>query len=69
MWWCVLRIPSRAVTSHAISLTTPLRLREHAPQVFSLDGTPADSVYVALCARGRVLPRRPDLVVSGSTTG
>src|SRR3954467_7869518 len=56
-------------TSHAISLTTPLRLREHAPQVFSLDGTPADSVYVALCALGRVLPRRPDLVVSGINHG
>ena len=36
-------------TSHSISLTTPLRLREHAPQLFSVDGTPADSVYVALC--------------------
>jgi 5'-nucleotidase len=56
-------------TSHAISLTTPLRLREHGPGVFSLDGTPADSVYVALCALGRVLPRRPDLVVSGLNHG
>lgn len=56
-------------TSHAISLTTPLRLREHAPHVFSLDGTPADSVYVALCALGRVLPRRPDVVVSGINHG
>ena len=56
-------------TSHAISLTAPLRLREHGPGVFSLDGTPADSVYVALCALGRVLPRRPDLVVSGLNHG
>jgi 5'-nucleotidase len=56
-------------TSHAISLTTPLRLREHSPGLFSLDGTPADSVYVALCAVGRVLPRRPDLVVSGINHG
>ncbi len=56
-------------TSHSISLTTPLRLREHAPQMFSLDGTPADSVYVALCAQGRVVPRRPDLVASGINHG
>lgn len=56
-------------TSHSISLTTPLRLREHEPSVFSVDGTPADSVYVALCAHGRVLPRRPDLVVSGINHG
>lgn len=56
-------------TSHSISLTTPLRLREHEPFVFSVDGTPADSVYVALCSHGRVLPRRPDLVVSGINHG
>ena len=56
-------------TSHSISLTTPLRLREHEPSVFSVDGTPADSVYVALCSHGRVLPRRPDLVVSGINHG
>jgi 5'-nucleotidase len=56
-------------TSHSISLTTPLRLREHAPQLFSVDGTPADSVYVALCSQGRVLARRPDLVVSGINHG
>jgi 5'-nucleotidase len=59
----------QSATSHAISLTTPLRLREHEPGVFSVDGTPADSVYVALCAHGRVLPRRPDLVVSGINHG
>jgi 5'-nucleotidase len=56
-------------TSHSISLTTPLRLRQHAPQVFSVNGTPADSVYVALCAHGRVLPGRPDVVVSGINHG
>ncbi|HVZ34753.1 MAG TPA: 5'/3'-nucleotidase SurE [Polyangiaceae bacterium] len=56
-------------TSHSISLTTPLRLRQHGPQVFSVDGTPADSVYVALCAHGRVLPGRPDVVVSGINHG
>jgi 5'-nucleotidase len=59
----------QSASSHAISLTTPLRLREHEPSVFSVDGTPADSVYVALCAHGRVLPRRPDLVVSGINHG
>ncbi len=59
----------QSATSHSISLTTPLRLREHEPGVFSVDGTPADSVYVALCSHGRVLPRRPDLVVSGINHG
>jgi 5'-nucleotidase len=59
----------QSATSHSISLTTPLRLREHEPGLFSLDGTPADCVYVALCSHGRVLPRRPDLVVSGINHG
>ena len=59
----------QSASSHSISLTTPLRLREHEPGLFSVDGTPADSVYVALCSHGRVLPRRPDLVVSGINHG
>ena len=59
----------QSASSHSISLTTPLRLREHEPGLFSVDGTPADSVYVALCSRGRVLPRSPDLVVSGINHG
>jgi 5'-nucleotidase len=59
----------QSASSHSISLTTPLRLREHEPGLFSVDGTPADSVYVALCSHGRVLPRRPDIVVSGINHG
>lgn len=59
----------QSASSHSISLVTPLRLREHEPGLFSVDGTPADSVYVALCSHGRVLPRRPDLVVSGINHG
>jgi 5'-nucleotidase len=59
----------QSATSHAISLTTPLRLREHGPGFFSVDGTPADCVYLALCAGARVVPRRPDLVLSGINHG
>ena len=59
----------QSASSHSISLSAPLRLREHEPGLFSVDGTPADSVYVALCSHGRVLPRRPDLVVSGINHG
>lgn len=59
----------QSASSHSISLAAPLRLREHEAGLFSVDGTPADSVYVALCSRGRVLPRRPDVVVSGINHG
>ena len=59
----------QSASSHALSLHRPMRLREAEPGVFALDGTPADCVYVALHAGTRVLPRRPDLVVSGINNG
>jgi len=59
----------QSASSHALSLRRPLRLNEVSPKVFALDGTPADCVYVALYAGTRVLPRRPDLVVSGINHG
>jgi 5'-nucleotidase len=59
----------QSATSHSISLNRPLRLVESEPGVFFVDGTPADCVYVALHSGTRVLPRRPDLVVSGMNHG
>jgi 5'-nucleotidase len=59
----------QSATSHSISLNRPLRLWEREPGVFTVDGTPADCVYVALHAADRVLPRTPDLVVSGLNHG
>ncbi len=59
----------QSASSHALSLHRPLRLRAVEPHVFALDGTPADCVYVALHAGTRLLPRRPDLVVSGINHG
>jgi 5'-nucleotidase len=59
----------QSASSHALSLHRPLRLRSVEPNVYALDGTPADCVYVALHAGPRVLPRRPDLVVSGINHG
>lgn len=59
----------QSATSHSISLNRPLRLVQREPKVFSIDGTPADCVYVALHAGTRVLPRRPDVVVSGMNHG
>ena len=58
----------QSASSHALSLNRPLRLRKHEEDVFSVDGTPADCVYLALNNSG-VLPRAPDLVVSGLNHG
>jgi 5'-nucleotidase len=59
----------QSATSHSITLNRPLRLWEAEPGIFSVDGTPADSVYVALHSAQRVIKRRPDLVVSGMNHG
>lgn len=59
----------QSASSHALSLHRPLRLFSHGEGVFSVDGTPADCVYVALASGERVLPRRPDAVVSGLNHG
>lgn len=59
----------QSAASHALSLHRPLRLYRHEPGVFSVDGTPADCVYVALAAGDRVLARKPDAVVSGLNHG
>lgn len=59
----------QSAASHALSLHRPLRMFEHEPGLFSVDGTPADAVYVALHAGQRVLPRWPDIVLSGLNHG
>ncbi len=60
---------NQSATSHSLTLHRPLRLREPEPGVFTVDGTPADCVYVALASGSRVLPRTPDLCVSGMNHG
>jgi 5'-nucleotidase len=59
----------QSTTSHSLTLTRPLRLRQVSENHFAVDGTPADCVYVALNAGLRVLPRAPDVVVSGMNHG
>jgi 5'/3'-nucleotidase len=59
----------QSTTSHSLTLTRPLRLRVVDEGVYAVDGTPADCVYVALNAHSRVVPRTPDLVVSGMNHG
>jgi 5'-nucleotidase len=60
---------NQSATSHSLSLHRILRLRRVDERTYSVDGTPADCVYVALCSGTRVIPRRPDLVVSGMNHG
>ena len=60
--------PDREVSACAQSLTlkSPLRAERVDERVHAVDGTPADCVNLALV---KLLPRRPDLVVSGINRG
>jgi 5'-nucleotidase len=51
---------------HALTLRRPLRLEDHGPGVFAVDGTPTDCVNLGVEI---VLKRMPDLVVSGINKG
>ena len=59
----------QSASSHSLTLWRPLRMDDHGDGVLSIDGTPADCVYVALHSGRRVLPRPPDIVVSGINHG
>jgi 5'-nucleotidase len=60
--------PDRERSANSLSLTLrrPLRLFSVRPGVFAVDGTPADCIYLALKS---LLPRRPDLILSGMNLG
>ena len=60
---------NQSAASHALTLHGVLRLVRLDERTYSLNGTPADCVYVALHSGERILPRRPDLVVSGMNHG
>jgi len=60
--------PDREVSacSQSLTLKHPLRVETVSPRVHAVDGTPADCVNLALV---KLLPRRPDLVLSGINRG
>jgi 5'-nucleotidase len=65
--WVVAPDREQSASSHAITLSRPLRMTEVAPRWFAVDGTPTDAAYMGL---NLVLRQaRPDLVVSGINHG
>lgn len=56
----------RSATSLSLTLHRPLRVKRIRENVFAVDGTPADCVYLAL---QKLLPRKPDLLISGINSG
>jgi 5'-nucleotidase len=56
----------QSATAHSLTLTRPLRVRKNGERRYSIDGTPTDCVLLALT---KILPQRPDIVVSGINHG
>jgi 5'-nucleotidase len=65
IWICA---PSeeQSGAGHSLTLTRPVRLRQHAERRFSVTGTPTDAVTMAL---KKVMPAPPDLILSGVNRG
>jgi len=56
----------KSAASLAVTLRQPLRLQRVRTDVWTVDGTPGDCIYFALQS---ILPRRPDLLISGMNPG
>lgn len=58
---------NRSSSSHSLTLHRPLRLRKVEENIYAIDGTPADSVLMAI--RYLYKDNLPDLVISGVNDG
>jgi 5'-nucleotidase len=56
----------RSATSLSLTLHNPLRIQIIKPNIVAVSGTPADCIYLAL---QKILPRKPDLIISGINHG
>jgi len=56
----------RSAAGHSLTLHRPLKAEEIREHVFSVNGTPTDCVTLGI---NKLLPQRPDLVVSGINKG
>src|SRR4051812_28310708 len=65
--WIVAPTEEQSGAGHSLTLTQPVRLREHGAQRFSVTGTPTDAVMLALAHVMKDRP--PDLILSGINRG
>jgi len=56
----------KSAISLALTLHRPLRIQRIQERVFAVNGTPADCIYLAV---KKLLPRKPDLIISGLNQG
>ncbi|MDO8526052.1 MAG: 5'/3'-nucleotidase SurE [Deltaproteobacteria bacterium] len=56
----------RSAASHSLTLHRPLRVKKVEEDVYAVDGTPTDCITLGV---KEILPRTPDLIVSGINKG
>lgn len=65
--WIVAPSDENSGAGHSLTLTRPLRIRKRGDQQYSVDGTPTDSVMMAVAKIMKNNP--PDLILSGVNRG
>jgi 5'-nucleotidase len=56
----------RSAVGHALTLHRPLKVENLREHVYSINGTPTDAIVVGVT---KILPKKPDIVVSGINRG
>jgi 5'-nucleotidase len=64
--WVCAPAEEQSGAGHSLTLTRPVRLKQHDARRFSVAGTPTDAVTMAL---KKLLPAPPDLILSGVNRG
>ena len=64
--WICAPAEEQSGAGHSLTLTRPVRLREHGHRRFSVSGTPTDAVNMAL---KKLMPEPPDVILSGVNRG
>jgi 5'-nucleotidase len=64
--WVCAPAEEQSGAGHSLTLSRPVRIREHGERRWSCSGTPTDSVMMAI---GKLMPEKPDLILSGVNRG
>ena len=64
--WVCAPAEEQSGAGHSLTLSRPVRIRQHSERRWSCSGTPTDSVMMAI---GKLMPEKPDLILSGVNRG
>ncbi|MGD9638774.1 MAG: 5'/3'-nucleotidase SurE [Alphaproteobacteria bacterium] len=65
--WVVAPNDEKSAASHALTISRPLRVNKISDKHFTVDGSPADCVLIAIC---KIMKgQKPDLILSGINNG